>query len=194
LLIMIKKCLQLGFVLIGFSSLFAQTEKPSEIFWKNLEKHCGKAYEGKLPEHITRDDFAGKKLTMHVKSCSTNEIKIPFNVGDNYSRTWILTKKDGIITLKHDHRYKNGTSETITFYGGTNTNYGFKDFQMFPADQETATLIDYASTNIWWITLDDKTFSYNLQKAGSKTPFHVYFDLTKEIETPPAPWGWGTPR
>ncbi|WP_313636170.1 hypothetical protein [Empedobacter sp.] len=145
---MIKKCLQLGFVLIGFSSLFAQTEKPSEIFWKNLEKHCGKAYEGKLPEHITRDDFAGKKLTMHVKSCSTNEIKIPFNVGDNYSRTWILTKKDGIITLKHDHRYKNGTSETITFYGGTNTNYGFKDFQMFPADQETATLIDYASTNI----------------------------------------------
>ena len=59
---MIKKCLQLGFVLIGCSSLFAQTEKPSEIFWKNLEKHCGKAYEGKLPEHITRDDFAGKKL------------------------------------------------------------------------------------------------------------------------------------
>ena len=183
---MIKKCLQLGFVLIGCSSLFAQTEKPSEIFWKNLEKHCGKAYEGKLPEHITRDDFAGKKLTMHVKSCSTNEIKIPFNVGDNYSRTWILTKKDGIITLKHDHRHENGTSETITFYGGTNTNYGFKNFQMFPADQETATLIDYASTNIWWITLDDKTFSYNLQKAGSKTPFNVYFDLTKEIETPPA--------
>ena len=191
---MIKKCLQLGFVLIGCSSLFAQTEKPSEIFWKNLEKHCGKAYEGKLPENITRDDFAGKKLTMHVKSCSTNEIKIPFNVGDNYSRTWILTKKDGIITLKHDHRHENGTSETITFYGGTNTNYGFKNFQMFPADQETATLIDYASTNIWWITLDDKTFSYNLQKAGSKTPFNVYFDLTKEIETPPASWGWATPR
>ena len=191
---MIKKCLQLGFVLIGCSSLFAQTEKPSEIFWKNLEKHCGKAYEGKLPEHITRDDIAGIKLTMHVKSCSTNEIKIPFNVGDNYSRTWILTKKDGIITLKHDHRHENGTSETITFYGGTNTNFGFKDFQMFPADQETATLIDYASTNIWWITLDDKTFSYNLQKAGSKTPFNVYFDLTKEIAIPPAPWGWGTPR
>ena len=147
-----------------------------------------------MPEHITRDDFAGKKLTMHVKSCSTNEIKIPFNVGDNYSRTWILTKKDGIITLKHDHRHENGTSETITFYGGTNTNFGFKDFQMFPADQETATLIDYASTNIWWITLDDKTFSYNLQKAGSKTPFNVYFDLTKEIKSPPAPWGWGTPR
>ncbi|MGV0756333.1 hypothetical protein [Empedobacter brevis] len=191
---MIKKCLQIGFLLIGSPLLLAQVEKPSEIFWKNLEKHCGKAYEGKLAEHITRDDFTGKKLTMHVKSCSSNEIKIPFNVGDNYSRTWILTKKDGIITLKHDHRHENGTSETITFYGGTNTNFGFKDFQMFPADQETANLIDYASTNIWWITLDDTTFSYNLQKAGSKTPFHVYFDLTKEITIPPAPWGWGTPR
>ncbi len=191
---MIKKCLQIGFLLIGSPLLLAQVEKPSEIFWKNLEKHCGKAYEGKLAEHITRDDFTGKKLTMHVKSCSSNEIKIPFNVGDNYSRTWILTKKDGIITLKHDHRHQNGTSETVTFYGGTNTNFGFKDFQMFPADQETANLIDYASTNIWWITLDDTTFSYNLQKTGSKTPFHVYFDLTKEITIPPAPWGWGTPR
>lgn len=191
---MIKKCLQIGFLLIAPPLLLAQVEKPSEIFWKNLEKHCGKAYEGKLAEHITKDDFTGKKLTMHVKSCSSNEIKIPFNVGDNYSRTWILTKKDGIITLKHDHRHQNGTSETITFYGGTNTNFGFKDFQMFPADQETANLIDYASTNIWWITLDDTTFSYNLQKAGSKTPFHVYFDLTKEITIPPAPWGWGTPR
>ncbi|MDM1072962.1 hypothetical protein HX001_10745 [Empedobacter brevis] len=191
---MIKKCLQIGFLLIGSPLLLAQVEKPSEIFWKNLEKHCGKAYEGKLAEHITRDDFTGKKLTMHVKSCSSNEIKIPFNVGDNYSRTWILTKKDGIITLKHDHRHENGTSETITFYGGTNTNFGFKDFQMFPADQETANLIDYASTNIWWITLDDTTFSYNLQKAGSKTPFNVYFDLTKEIAIPSAPWGWGTPR
>ena len=191
---MIKKCLQIGFLLIGSPLLLAQVEKPSEIFWKNLEKHCGKAYEGKLAEHITRDDFTGKKLTMHVKSCSSNEIKIPFNVGDNYSRTWVLTKKDGIITLKHDHRHENGTSETITFYGGTNTNFGFKDFQMFPADQETANLIDYASTNIWWITLDDTTFSYNLQKAGSKTPFNVYFDLTKEIAIPSAPWGWGTPR
>ena len=191
---MIKKCLQIGFLLIGSPLLLAQVEKPSEIFWKNLEKHCGKAYEGKLAEHITRDDFTGKKLTMHIKSCSSNEIKIPFNVGDNYSRTWILTKKDGIITLKHDHRHENGTSETITFYGGTNTNFGFKDFQMFPADQETANLIDYASTNIWWITLDDTTFSYNLQKAGSKTPFNVYFDLTKEIAIPSAPWGWGTPR
>ena len=191
---MIKKCLQIGFLLIASPLLLAQVEKPSEIFWKNLEKHCGKAYEGKLAEHITRDDFTGKKLTMHVKSCSSNEIKIPFNVGDNYSRTWVLTKKDGIITLKHDHRHQNGTSETITFYGGTNTNFGFKDFQMFPADQETANLIDYASTNIWWITSDDTTFSYNLQKAGSKTPFNVYFDLTKEIAIPSAPWGWGTPR
>lgn len=191
---MIKKYLQIGFVFVGCASLFAQTEKPSEVFWKNLEKHCGKSYEGKLAEHIKRDDFAGKKLTMHVKSCTSDEIKIPFNVGDNYSRTWILTKKDGIITLKHDHRHENGTSEKITFYGGTNTNHGFKDFQMFPADQETASLIDYASTNIWWITLDEKTFSYNLQKAGSKTPFNVYFDLTKEIATPNAPWGWGTPR
>ena len=182
------------FALFFTAIVQAQTEKQSDIFWNNLSKHCGKSYEGKLAEHIKNDDFAGKKLTMHVKSCSKNEIKIPFNVGDNFSRTWILTKKDGIITLKHDHRHEDGTSEKITFYGGTNSNYGFKDLQMFPADLETANLIDYASTNIWWITLNESSFSYNLQKPGSKSPFTVIFDLSKEIDTPPAPWGWGTPR
>lgn len=183
-----------NFVLLSLFSAFAimnaQTEKPSEIFWNNLQKHCGKAYEGKLAEHITRDDFAGKKLVMHVKKCTADEIKIPFYVGDDRSRTWVLTKKDGVITLKHDHRHEDGSHDKITNYGGTSSNHGMKNVQFFPADQETATLIDYASTNIWWITLDDKTYSYNLQRVGSKNPFNVYFDITKEVEKPLAPWGW----
>ena len=57
-----------NFLLLGLFSVFsivnAQTEKPSDTFWNTLQKHCGKAYEGKLAEHITRDDFAGKKLVI----------------------------------------------------------------------------------------------------------------------------------
>ena len=63
------------------------------------------------------------------------------------------------------------------------------DIQLFPADQETANLISYASNNVWWITLDETSFTYNLRRIGSDRLFSVKFDLTKEIETPAAPWG-----
>ena len=178
------------FGLLGMLFCTAQEKKPSEVFWENLQKHCGKSYEGQLAPHITRDEFVGKKLIMHVKKCSATEIKIPFYVGDDRSRTWVLTNNNGVVTLKHDHRHKDGSHDKITNYGGTSPNFGLKDTQFFPADQETASLIGYASTNVWWVTLDDKTYSYNLQKVGSKNPFNVIFDLTKTVETPLAPWGW----
>jgi hypothetical protein len=56
--------------------------------------------------------------------------------------------------------------------------------------QFTADLIGYASTNVWWITLDEKSFSYNLRRIGSERVFTVTFDLLKPIATPEAPWGW----
>ena len=61
---------------------------------------------------------------------------------------------------------------------------------MFPADLETHQRIPYASTNVWWITLDENKFTYNLQRAGSDKKFTVEFDVTKEVEKPQAPWGW----
>jgi hypothetical protein len=74
-------------------------------------------------------------------------------------------------------------------YGGTTTNSGLPNLQMFPADQETSDLIAYASNNVWWITLDEKSYSYNLRRVGSDRLFTVTFDLTKTIANPSAPWG-----
>lgn len=177
-------------LLLAAASLRAQDKIPSEVFWDNLQQHCGKSYDGKLADHVKNDDFAGKALKMHVISCQPHEIKIPFHVGEDHSRTWVLTKTNHIIQLKHDHRHADGTPDKITQYGGTNPNPGMEKFQMFPADLETHQLIPYASTNIWWITLDERTFTYNLQRAGSDKKFTVEFDLTQETNTPPLPWGW----
>ena len=63
------------------------------------------------------------------------------------------------------------------------------NLQMFPADQQTSDLIAYASNNVWWITLDEKSYSYNLRRTGSDKVFTVTFDLTKVIPNPSAPWG-----
>jgi hypothetical protein len=177
----------LWIVLGGFQ---LRSNDPAQQFWDALRAHCGKAYEGKLPEGVSHPLFDGKKLLMHVRQCDENTIKIPFIVGDDLSRTWVLTKKDGIITLKHDHRHEDGSEDAITQYGGTSSNSGFSHTQVFPADVYTAELIDYAATNIWWMTLRNNQFSYNLRRIESNTFVSVVFDLSKVVETPAAPWGW----
>ncbi|MDP2088467.1 MAG: hypothetical protein Q8J84_03605 [Flavobacteriaceae bacterium] len=168
----------------------AQQESGAVQFWKNLKNHCGNSYEGTVIEAPENDSFRGNKLVMHVRSCSENTIRIPFFVGEDKSRTWVLSLQNDRIQLKHDHRHKDGTPDEVTQYGGTTSNAGLPNIQFFPADQETADLISYASTNVWWITIDEISFTYNLRRIGTDRLFSVRFDLTKPISTPAAPWGW----
>lgn len=189
-----KKIIIICISLFTTSTLFAQ-QKPtssSQDFWNELQKHCGNTYEGIILAGGKEDDgFTRKKLIMHVSSCNENEILIPFNVGENRSRTWILRKdKNDLIQLKHDHRKEDGSDDEITMYGGTSTNQGSKNLQVFPADEETRNNIAYAASNVWWITLNDKTFTYNLRRMGSSRVFTVSFDLSKKLPTPKKSWGW----
>lgn len=159
-------------------------------FWKNLKALSGKAFEGQLVSAPANDDFAGKKLVMHVLFADEETILIPFNVGDNRSRTWILKYKNGRIELKHDHRHEDGSKDKVTMYGGTSTNSGTPNMQVFPADQETVAVIPAAFSNAWWITIDGTAYTYNLRRLGSDRLFTVSFDLTKEIDIPKPSWGW----
>lgn len=171
---------------------FLAQEVPNSVqFMNTLKEHCGKAYEGKIVAGGKEGDgFTGEKLVMHVLSCDNDEVRIPFFVGDDKSRTWVFTlNEDSLLTLKHDHRKKDGSDDEITQYGGTNSNIGLADNQVFPADQFTSDLISYASTNVWWVTVNETSFTYNLRRIGSDRYFSVSFDLSKEIETPGKPWG-----
>ena len=64
------------------------------------------------PEGAT--GFVGKALVMHVRDCRAERIRIPFMVGDNRSRTWVLTRQGDRIELKHDHRHEDGSADTVT--------------------------------------------------------------------------------
>ena len=178
----------IGFLLV--TNVNAQEESPALTFWKTLQSHCGQAYEGVLVLPLEDEAFGGKRLTMHVRSCSDSEIKIPFFVGDDKSRTWVLTYDNDRISLKHDHRHEDGTPDEVNFYGGTASNVGKVDIQFFPADPDTQKMIPDAATNVWWITIDETTFTYNLKRLGTDRIFKVAMDLTKSIDTPTAPWGW----
>jgi hypothetical protein len=177
-------------MILSFSLSFSQEKSESEQFWDSLKNLCGKSFEGTLELPADDEQFGGKKLLMHVRYCSDNIIKIPFFVGEDKSRTWVLTYNNDRITLKHDHRHKDGTEDEVTQYGGKTTNSGQEFIQVFPADQETKNLIPEASTNVWWITLNNTEFSYNLRRLGTPRVFRVVFDLTKAAENPDAPWGW----
>lgn len=185
-----------SFVALVFSlcliqhSAFSQEKTPSQKFWETLKSHCGKAYEGKLVSPESDPRFAGR-LVMHVRACEDGMIRIPFFVGDDRSRTWVLTMDDaGLIQLKHDHRHDDGSEDLVTQYGGMASNTGSATTQFFPADQFTANLLPAAVGNVWWITVDETSFTYNLRRLGSATLFSVRFDLTQSIDIPAAPWGW----
>ncbi len=182
------------FVLNLNQSANAQT-KPSvgsSVFWTELQKLCGKAFAGTVAA-APEDDatFKDKELVMHVRACEKNRIRIPFFVGTDKSRTWVLTKKKDRLLLKHDHRHEDGTPDQVTMYGGWTTSVGTATRQMFPADQQTVDIIPAAATNAWWIDLvPGEYFTYNLRRMGTDRFFSIKFDLTKQVKTPEAPWGW----
>jgi hypothetical protein len=167
---------------------------PQDAFWDNLTELCGQAFAGEIAESApegTDADFAGREMVMHVRACEDDEIQIPFHVGEDRSRTWLITRTDDGLRLKHDHRHEDGSSDDLTMYGGDTEDDGTPTRQQFPADQETADMLPAAATNIWTVEVEPgQTFSYSLRREGTDRRFRVDFDLTEPVEAPPTPWGW----
>jgi len=167
-----------------------------DSFFNSIAAHCGKAFEGKVTvDNATGpSSFADKKLVMHVRKCNKHELQVPFHVGDDASRTWIITKTGSGLSLKHDHRHKDGTDDLSTMYGGHTLNAGFANMQSFPADQYSKELfvsqgIPQSVGNTWQMYIYPEQFTYRLIRQGRE--FRVDFDLTKPITPPAAPWGYG---
>lgn len=191
----LKKMLFAALLVASFSqaSLAQANQNNGEAaFWAELKKLCGQAFAGAVAAAPADDTtFKGKELVMHVRACEENRIRVPFFVGEDRSRTWVLTRKDDRILLKHDHRHEDGTPDKVTFYGGWTTNAGSATRQMFPADQETADILPAAAANVWWIDLvPGEYFAYNLRRIGTDRYFSVRFDLKTAVKAPLAPWGW----
>ena len=163
-----------------FFSLSIQAQHP---FLQSLKPLCGHSYEGKtIFPTDDKDPFAGKRLVMHVTICNQEEVRIPFHVGEDRSRTWVLTVDTAGLLLKHDHRHADGTPDSVTQYGGYAHVKGTARQQFFPADAFTAKLLPAAAGNEWnlLISEDGKTFSYILKRDG-QLRFRADFDLTKPL-------------
>ena len=144
-------------------------------------------------DNADSDSFADKALVMHVRRCDETQLQIPFHVGDDASRTWLITKTGSGLSLKHDHRHSDGTDDVLTLYGGHTVDAGWAQVQSFPADQYSKELfvenaIPQSVGNTWQMFIYPEQFTYRLIRQGRE--FRVDFDLTRPIEAPPAPWGY----
>lgn len=178
----------------------AAAPAPADQFLAALGNYCGQAFAGRItanqPAPTTPDAFEGKALVMHVRGCDapSKEIRVPFHVGDDHSRTWVITRTAGGLRLKHDHRHEDGTPDRVTMYGGDTAEAGTARRQAFPVDAESVAMfgregLSASVTNTWAMELvPGKTFVYELSRPNGRL-FRVEFDLTTPVALPPAPWG-----
>jgi hypothetical protein len=189
------------------SSVPAPEPSPQDQFFERLSLLCGKAYAGRLVSEQEADaEMAGKPMIMHAASCDLNEIQIPFHIAEdegkwNRSRTWLITRTEQGLRLKHRHRHEDGSLDSVTNYGGDTDSKGTAERQEFPVDAESiesfrANGLDQSVTNIWAVEitppgLADAQFAYELRRPESADGrhFRVEFDLSKPVPVPPAPWG-----
>ncbi len=153
-------------LLLVTSMAFAQAEKS---FFKELKSRKGKTYYGRavyMPDTIQPNDFWGKELSFSIHKGKNSELRMPFNVAENKSRTWVLKKSSSGLELKHDHRHADGKPDSITNYGGLADRSGTELAQSFPADGFTAKLLPAAATNRWTMEFspDKKKFYYILER------------------------------
>ena len=182
-------------IISAFSALLACAPKPAistqDQFITNLKTHCGKAYAGKLVSTDEVDaDMINESMTMYV-DCSGGALRIPFAVGTNRSRTWVFTKTETGLRLKHQHNHKDGSEDKVSQYGGDTADMGTATRQDFPVDEFSKALflktgLDVSVTNIWAVEITPETYAYEMRRENRL--FRVEFDLSKEIPTPPKPW------
>ena len=178
---------------LALAGCVTPTAPPRDRF-DRLASLCGKAFEGRIvsPPVAADASFAGERLVMHVRDCTRDTIRIPFHVGDDRSRTWVVTRTDRGLRLKHDHRHRDGSEDKLTQYGGDSITPVTATRQEFPADAFTKALLvregnAAGAANIWALEVDARTFAYELRRPNRF--FRVEFDLSRPVAPPPTPWG-----
>lgn len=186
-----------GLITITLLAACGQAKTPNAgSFEAGLQALCGQSYAGQVVSDDPQDaDWRSETLIMHVKDCAPGAYRIPLSVGEDRSRTWVLTTtgSDGSWELRHEHRHEDGSFDALTAYGGFARTGLDATRQEFPTDQSTRDLFDrenipVSKPNVWAVEVSDDQFAYELRREGRF--FRAEFDLIAEpVETPPPHWG-----
>ncbi|HUP18715.1 MAG TPA: hypothetical protein VM778_02045 [Gemmatimonadota bacterium] len=165
----------------------ADAATPQAAFWRHLQALCPAAAEGRLlraPEGDTQID-PGARLVVHFWECGDQELRFPLHVGENHSRTWVFIRHADALELRHDHRHEDGLEESNTWYGASTADQGTATRQEFVFERDGMMVG-------WQVEIEPgRRFTYGTTRAG-EWRHHLEFDLTRDVETPPLPWGHDT--
>ena len=163
-----------------------QTKAPADQFFERMSILCGKSFRGKMIAGNESDtSFATADLQAHARECSANEIRIAFDVGEDRSRTWIITRTDSGLRLKHRHMLKDGTEDPVSQYGGDTSAEGTAARQEFPVDAFSKAMFTkegrtVSNTNVWAFEVEPgQSLVYELARPGRL--FRVSFDLANPL-------------
>ncbi|WP_183251303.1 hypothetical protein [Brevundimonas basaltis] len=160
---------------------------PQDAFMARLNALCGQTFEGRVTSDDPADaDFRASRLVMQVRDCSPGEVGIPFAVGEDRSRRWIVTRTADGLRLKHDHRDEQGVIHGYHMYGGDTAGTGTAWRQEFPVDRESidqfiAGGAQVSTTNVWAMEVHpERMFAYELRRPNGRF-LRVEFDLTRPV-------------
>ena len=169
------------------SAVAQEAGNPQDVFLQRLNALCGQSFEGKVVStDAADDDFRNSRLVMQVRDCAAGEVGIPFAVGEDRSRRWVVTRTDAGLRLKHDHRDPQGVIHGYHMYGGDTATAGTADRQEFPVDRESIAQFvaggaQVSTTNVWAMEVHpDRMFAYELRRPNGRF-MRVDFDLTKPL-------------
>lgn len=180
--------------LLSLAACASHAPAPADEFFARIGALCGQSFAGRVVTTDAADAaFSSETLVMQVRECDGNEIRVPFHVGENRSRTWVIARTDTGLRLKHDHRHEDGSEDALTQYGGDTIGDGVISRQEFPADEASKTLfrannIPASVDNVWAVEIEPgRMFAYELRRPNRH--FRVEFDLAHPTPAPPPPWG-----
>jgi hypothetical protein len=179
--------LLLPITLSACASTGAPKATAGDQFFNSFARYCGQSFAGKLVAGDASDTaFANADMRAHVVVCEDTKIEIKFDVGQDRSRTWIISKTATGLRLKHRHMLNDGTEDPVSQYGGDTADGGSATRQQFPVDAFSKAMFTkegrtVSNTNVWAFDIEPGTsFTYELSRPNRL--FRVTFDLTKPLK------------
>lgn len=172
-----------------------ETPDARDLFFRRLAEQCGEAYPGGLTLEPEGDEMlTGTELLIaHFRECDERQVRIPFHIeleeerDWDRSRTWIFTRHEDRMELRHDHRKRDGSDDDVTMYGGYSVGEGTAVRQEF---QSVARTEESGYFRGWRIEIvPGERYTYGTIRDTSWS-WRVDFDLSQPMdEPPPPPWG-----
>lgn len=157
---------------------------PQDGFWANLQGLCEAAHGGDLLRAPEGDAQVPQdaRLVVHFWECGMDRLRFPFHVGENRSRTWVFIRHLDSLELRHDHRHPDGTEESTSWYGAHSRDEGTANRQEFSTERDGV-------VSGWRVEIvPGERYTYGTIRNG-EWRHHLEFDLTREVDIPPLPWG-----